>query len=80
MWVEQPSRLSQRASRPLPPATSAFNYPARAMACTSCQWNVEWVCEHIGCQTCSGAQKRLRFQPLMDFLSNPQFHCPLNKF
>jgi hypothetical protein len=44
--------------------------------CEDCQWNVGWVCEHIGCKPCS----QRKAGGLKEFIKNSGFKCAANKW
>lgn len=66
--------------RPPAPALGTDALVAREETCRGCQWNHDWTCQNIGCKVCPGAQARVGPSPLLKFLAQPGFKCPINKF
>ena len=56
--IEEESERDALAGKTLPAAAPGdlFRSPAEIeriqAVCADCQWNVNWVCEHIGCLPC----------------------------
>ena len=75
--------LPRPLDSPVPPASSAI-FKTRSPAeiehiqaiCAECPWNINWVCEHLGCKTC---QQR-RSGGLKNYFVDPKFKCPAHKW
>ncbi|MEI8290352.1 MAG: hypothetical protein WCH99_12850 [Verrucomicrobiota bacterium] len=49
----------------------------RMAACSGCDWNHEWICEHVGCKPC---QQRKLAGGLKTMLERADYRCPAGKF
>jgi len=49
----------------------------RLAACTACEWNHDWICQHPGCLPC--AQTKLPGR-LKAMLERPAYQCPAGRF
>jgi len=73
------AQTSQSASlRALPVALPAASVSARMTICEQCPWQLDWVCQHPGCDVCPHKQKSSA--PLKALLESPAFRCPAKKF
>jgi hypothetical protein len=51
--------------------------PAAAeKVCAGCEWNIDWVCQHVGCQPC----KQVKAGGLKAMLATPGYQCPAGKW
>lgn len=74
--IGAPPITSPRAAAPVPKE----EFERRFLICFNCPWNIDWACQHSGCKTCPGAQKKLGAEPLKHLLATPFFKCPMKKF
>ena len=44
--------------------------------CSTCQWNINWICEHPGCKPC----RQRRAGGLKGLILDPTAHCPAGKW
>ena len=54
-----PVRSKRMIPAPLA-ATIKVDWIARFNACSGCQWQVDWVCQNIGCKVCPAASFAIR--------------------
>ena len=73
------------AQTPWNPAKAAEILAARRAACFGddagagkCDWNVDGLCQHIGCKTCAGKQRNSG--ALEAFIKQPHSQCPAQKW
>ena len=65
-----PTRIPQPVIGIRPDAEVA----AQEMECATCKFNVNWVCEHVGCISCSGSQRNTG--GLKAYIRRTDFKCP----
>jgi hypothetical protein len=71
----QGGRLPDQAAAP---AQKRVAMEDREAICAACQFNVDWICEHVGCRTCSGRQRNTG--GLRTLLAQPGARCPAGKW
>ena len=59
-----------------PESRTAEQIAALEEICAVCEWNVNWICEHSGCQPC----KQRAAGGLKLYLRMASFICPAGKF
>jgi hypothetical protein len=64
------------ASLPINQLRSPVEIENIAAICDTCSWNINWVCEHPGCQPC----KQRREGGIKPRLIDLNFHCPATKW
>lgn len=67
-----------RGSSPISTRPKIVAVTDREAICTGCRYNLDWICEHIGCRTCSGEQRKIG--GLRIRLADPTFRCAAGKF
>ena len=56
-------------------SVSAELVEERASTCAKCEWNFNWICQHIGCLPC----KQKSEGGLKAIIATSAFKCPINR-
>lgn len=65
-------KATQPRATPAPTEAIQRMIGVRELICGSCDWNVDWICEHSGCKPC----RQRAAGGLKQALRNPRFQCP----
>ncbi len=80
--IEEETEKDVLAGKTLSAASSGVTYRSPAeieriqAICAGCAWNVEWVCEHVGCLPC----RHRRSGGLKAHFIDPAFKCSARKW